>query len=126
VGLQASGLSSAIVEMMPAGGGTAVALFAVLAMIMTTFMSNTATANLVIPIAVSMGGEFSVLAVTIALMSSTTMILPISTPPNAIAYGSGILRARDMIFPGLMIAIFGLVVILLLAPIYWRWIGVFG
>ena len=126
VGLKASGLTSAIVEMIPAGTGLAVVLFAVLAMLMTTFMSNTATANLIIPIAVSMGGDFSTLVVTIALMCSTTMMLPISTPPNAIAFGSGILKTRDLIFPGLLIALFGLVVVLLLAPPYWRWIGVFG
>ena len=125
VGLKASGLTAAIVDIIPAEAETGFILFAVLATIMTTFMSNTATANLIIPIAVSLGGNVSSLAVTIALMCSTAMALPVSTPPNAIAFGSGILRSRDMILPGLMITVFALIVVMLLAPAYWELVGLF-
>jgi sodium-dependent dicarboxylate transporter 2/3/5 len=119
VGLSASGLTEAIVQRIPADPTIAFALFAVLAMVLTTFMSNTATANLLIPIAVSLEGPIAPLIATIAMMCSTTMALPVSTPPNAIAFGSGILRAKDMILPGSILALFALIVVFLLAPWYW-------
>jgi sodium-dependent dicarboxylate transporter 2/3/5 len=125
-GLKASGLTSALIDLIPADAGTAFILFALLATMMTTFMSNTATANLVIPIAVSMGSEAPALAVTIAMMCSTAMALPVCTPPNAIAFGSGILKAREMIRPGLVITVLGLIAVLLLAPAYWKLAGLFG
>jgi len=126
VGLKASGLTLSLVEMIPEEEGIAFVLFAVLAALMTTFMSNTATANLLIPIAVSLSGNTAALVATIAIICSTAMALPVSTPPNAIAFGSGILKSKDMILPGLAITAFGIVVVLLLAPGYWRLLGVFG
>ncbi|MHC4943683.1 MAG: SLC13 family permease [Planctomycetota bacterium] len=123
VGLITSGLSDAIVARIPTDVGTAFVLFVVLATIMTTFMSNTATANLLIPIAVSLQGEVSMLVITIAAMCSTAMALPVSTPPNAIAFGSGILKARDMMLAGLIITVLAITSVLLLSPLYWNLFG---
>lgn len=125
VALQHSGLTESIVELIPANPTVAFILFAVLASVMTTFMSNTATANLLIPIAVSLGNNVAILVVTIAVMCSASMALPVSTPPNAIAFGSGLLRSKDMILPGLIIALVALAIVLFLAPLYWKWIGIF-
>ena len=126
VGLQASGLTEQIVQAIPTDPATAFVLFAVLGMLMTTFMSNTATANLLIPIAVSLEAHPALLAVTIAMVCSTSMALPVSTPPNAIAFGSGMLRAKDLVLPGLLITLLGLGLLLFVAPYYWRWIASFG
>ena len=123
VGLQESGLADAIVTAIPAQPLLSFVLFVVLALVMTTFMSNTATANLLIPIAISLGGEHQELVLAVALMCSSAMALPVSTPPNAIAFGSGLLRVRDMILPGLLLSFAGLLLVLLVGPLYWGWLG---
>ena len=61
----------------------------VITAVFSMFMSNTATANLLIPIAVSLGHNVPVLVVTVAVMCSTSMALPVSTPPNAIVFATG-------------------------------------
>ena len=74
-------------------------------------MSNTAAANVLLPIglaAVSEGGDLAAqvgIGVTVALGASAAMCLPISTPPNAIAFASGELKARDFIMPGLLLGL---------------------
>ncbi|MBN1435072.1 anion permease, partial [Candidatus Fermentibacterales bacterium] len=79
---------------------------------MSTFISNSATANLLIPIVVGVSAIPSARsAVVVALASSTAMILPISTPPNAIAYGSGQIRVFDMARSGIVITLTGCLLI---------------
>ena len=121
VGIKESGLTSQIVNLVPVGAQmiTIIITFAFLASLMTTFMSNTATANLLIPLAVSIEGPVSLIVLSIALCCSTAMALPVSTPPNAIAFGSGILETRDMIKPGVIMTLIALVSLLVFGSIYW-------
>jgi sodium-dependent dicarboxylate transporter 2/3/5 len=104
VGMRETGLSAWIVEQVPfesMGTLGIVIAFAAAAAALTTFISNTATANLLIPIVIGVGGiEPRTSAVVVAIASSAAMILPISTPPNAIAYGSGEVRVEDMMKAG--------------------------
>jgi sodium-dependent dicarboxylate transporter 2/3/5 len=85
---------------------------------MTTFMSNTATANLLIPVAVALPQGELIFVVAIALMCSSSMALPISTPPNAIAFGSGFLKSTDMLKSGLLITVLAFIGILLACLFY--------
>lgn len=95
--------------------------FVVLTGIITNFMSNTSTAALIIPIAAAMKGvNPAVMAVGIALAASSSMLLPVSTPPNAIAYGSGVIKVKDMFTTGFIITI---VCILLLISIFYMALG---
>jgi len=121
VGLKQSGLTNQIVSMIPTDQQfwLVLMLFGVLAAVMTTFMSNTATANLLIPLAVSINHEVGLLVLTIALNCSTAMSLPVSTPPNAIAFSSGLLESKDMIRPGVAITLLSLVATLTLGALYW-------
>ncbi len=121
VGLAESGLTQHIVNLLPGGDNFAVILigFGLLASVMTTFMSNTATANLLIPLAISLPQEVQIVVLLIALNCSTSMALPISTPPNAIAFGSGLLEAKDMIRPGVVISILSLILTLSVGGYYW-------
>ena len=96
---------------MPLDGWAQVSMaigFGYVAIVMSNLMSNTATANLLLPITIAVfqqtGGE-SRLAVPIALASSAAMCLPISTPPNAIVYGSGKISTVELIWAGLLIGI---------------------
>ena len=90
------------------------ALFCLLAVALSAFMSNTATANLLIPIIIAMPGENPVLlAAAVALSCSLAMILPVSTPPNAIAFSLDMIESKDMVKSGLVIALVSLGIILL-------------
>lgn len=104
--------------------------FALVAMMMSNFLSNTVTATLLMPLVISlhvsgvMGDSFSLLVtgVVIAMACSLAMALPISTPPNAIAMSTGIIRTKDMARTGIIIGLTGLVLILAYAVFYWPFI----
>jgi sodium-dependent dicarboxylate transporter 2/3/5 len=79
----------------------------------SNFISNTATANLMLPIAVAVlinvdlsgGFEFSKIIMILAITVSFGMSLPISTPPNALAYASGYIKNQDMLKAGSIISV---------------------
>ena len=83
--------------------------FALLTTVLSNFMSNTATANILVPLGAAVGMSFSgdagTLPVVIALSASTAMCLPIATPPNAIAFSTGELHTRSFLAPGLALAV---------------------
>jgi sodium-dependent dicarboxylate transporter 2/3/5 len=58
----------------------------------------------------------------IALGSSFAMVLPISTPPNAIAVSTGMIKTKDMTTAGLIVGLIGLGFVLLLSMIYWPYL----
>ncbi len=120
VGLKKSGLTETIATLIPMEGSLwlTLTLMLVLAAVMTTFMSNTATANLLIPIAVALPQGELMLSVALALMCSSSMALPISTPPNAIAFGSGFLKSKEMFSTGLLITILAFIGIALVSAFY--------
>lgn len=105
-------------------------VFGAVALIMSNFLSNTVTASLLIPLALTLvtsgalEGVFGMLMVglVIALSASFAMILPISTPPNAIAESTGVVKTKHMLVSGTIIGIIGLVLILLLSVFYWPYI----
>jgi anion transporter len=88
--------------------------------VVSNIISHTATASLMVPILAAVGlgmgsaldgmGGVKTLLVGVAFTSSLGMILPISTPPNALAYSTGFIKLRDMQVVGLIIGILGLVI----------------
>ena len=54
------------------------------------------------------GGTPTVL-IGIAVAASCAMSLPISTPPNAIAYSTGLINQKDMVRVGVAVGIIGLI-----------------
>ncbi len=115
VGMERSGLTNWMVDRLSLEGLPliiAFLLFGLVTMGMSTFISNSAVANLFLPIALGFA-MFSPrsIALCVALSASLAMALPISTPPNAIAYGSGELEMKDMIKAGAVIAGVGVVVV---------------
>ena len=119
--LDKSGLASRVIGSIPFEGLSPLVIVlavSVVAAVMANFMSNTATANLLLPLVAVLGTSISsiseyggsqmiVLATTIAC--SMGMALPISTPPNALAFGTGLFETRHMAKPGIVMAIIGLI-----------------
>ncbi|MCB0989862.1 MAG: DASS family sodium-coupled anion symporter [Acidimicrobiales bacterium] len=131
-GVATTGLDDWLVGLFDWGSLPTVALGAalgVIALVLSTLISNSATANLVVPIAVSLamspdvGLDPLVAGVVVALGCSLAMALPISTPPNAIAYATGAIRTKDLASIGVAVGAFGLVLAVFAAPPMWRLMG---
>lgn len=79
--------------------------------LLSNLMSNTATANLILPMALALGLELggpllaAQFVLPVALAASSGMSLPISTPPNAIVHATGQLGARDLLGGGVMVGL---------------------
>lgn len=86
---------------------------------MANFISHTATAALLVPILAIAGGSMgagldsvggvSTLLIGVAIGSSVAMVLPISTPPNALAHATGMIEQKDMQKVGIAIGAIGLI-----------------
>ncbi|MDA7667652.1 DASS family sodium-coupled anion symporter [bacterium] len=82
------------------------ACLAYLCSALSNFMSNTAAANILIPIGMALGIGMEInYVVPLALAASSAMCLPVSTPPNAIAYSYGQLASKDFIVGGLLVGL---------------------
>ena len=109
--LQNSGLLEHYAEQMRKIRVHHVVLIIILAYVTMAFsniMSHTATATVLIPLgmAIVVGLETQT-AIIIALSGSTAMLLPVSTPPNAIAYSTGFLKISDFRIGGLLVGLLG-------------------
>lgn len=88
--------------------------------ILSTFISNSAATALMVPILAAVGkglgtsidgyGGMSTLLIGVALSASFAMALPISTPPNAIAHSTGLIKSSHMLRVGVIIGIISLVI----------------
>ena len=115
-GMDVSGLSEWIVSLplFEVEGLLLVGVACFVAIFMSTVMSNTATATLMIPIMIAVPtANPVVLAITVALSCSFAMALPVSTPPNAIAFASRMIRSQDMFRSGILISLISWIVLLL-------------
>ena len=89
-----------------------VAVFSVMALLLSELTSHTAATNMIGPLAigaaVSAGFSPVPVAVGVALSSSLGCMLPASTPPNAIVYASGYIPITKMIKTGVYIDFIGI------------------
>ena len=93
-------------------------VFSLLTVILSNFMSNTATTTILIPIAIILVSSNQViLPLVIGLSASAALFLPISTPPNAIAFSTGKLDQKDFRSGGLFAGILGPLVIIIMVLI---------
>ena len=124
VALQETGLAQIIINVIPFGSWPAVVMIIASGLIcyaMANFISHTATASLLVPILAVVGssaavaenlapfGGLTTLLVGVAIGSSLGMVLPISTPPNAISMSTGMIEQKDMVKTGLIMGAIGLV-----------------
>lgn len=86
-----------------------------LVIFLTEMTSNTATAAAFLPIiggvAIGIGVDVSALVIPVALAATCAFMLPVATPPNAIAYGSGYVKIHQMVKAGIWLNIIGIVMI---------------
>ena len=121
VALQDSGLAKHLVESIPFNQWPPVLMIVgsgLVCYLLANFISHTATANLLLPILALAGmsaaehlapyGGVSTMLIGVALGSSLAMILPISTPPNALAHATGYIEQKDMIKVGIIMGAIGL------------------
>ena len=115
-------LSSLIVKSVPFGNFSPIAVMILAGLIcfgFSNFISHSAATSLLVPVLGvvasglgtaldSVGGPQAML-VGIAIASSVSMILPISTPPNAIAHSTGFIEQKDMMKVGIIVGIMGIV-----------------
>lgn len=121
VGLDKTGLAKHMVEAIPFNTWSPLFVMVgsgLLCCVMSTFMSNSGTAALLIPILCAVGlgmqeqlaefGGVASLLIGLALSASLAMALPISTPPNALAYAKGFIKQKDMAVVGVIVGIVGI------------------
>lgn len=123
LGLNKTGLASHLVQAIPFGEWMPILVLIVaslLAYALSNFISHSAASALLIPIlaAVATGmagtpgfenmGGATTLLVTVAVTCSLAMLFPISTPPNAIAHSTGLIKTRDMAVTGAIIGGIGI------------------
>ena len=119
--LQDSNLAAHIISTIPFGTWSPLLMIlgsGLLCYAMANFISHTATANLLFPILALAGlstsstlapyGGVSTLLIGVALSSSVAMVLPISTPPNALAHATGLIEQKQMMRVGLIMGVIGL------------------
>jgi solute carrier family 13 (sodium-dependent dicarboxylate transporter), member 2/3/5 len=104
-----------------------VALLVLVGLGLSTVISNSATANLLIPLALSLAVglpiDATAIGVIVALACALAMALPISTPPNAVAYATGEVDTRAMATSGLVIGGVGAALLALVLPTVWDRMG---
>ncbi len=93
-------------------------VFVFFGMLVTMVASNTASAAILIPLMLplssSLGIDIKSIALLIAIGVSLDFMMPVGTPPNAIAYATGVVNVREMIKNGFMVNIgTGLILVVL-------------
>ena len=128
--LQGSGLAKVLIQAIPFGSMPVLLVFLVAGVVcyfLSNFISNSATAALLIPILivvaegmadpaaannaafVALGGTHAMISF-IAVCASIAMLFPISTPPNAIASSTGLVSTSEMSKIGIIVGIIGFVI----------------
>ncbi len=123
--MERTGLSASLGEMI-AGAGVlptvvVLAIMVVALVFASEVASNTTLAAMAVPIvgalAPGLGIEAKTLVIPAAFAASLAFAMPVGTPPNALVYGTGRLRAQDMMRAGLVLDLIAIVVIVTMATL---------
>lgn len=117
--MERSGLSAWIGAGLTGLGGYPVPVLflgvAVVVVVLGEFASNTAIAAMMMPLAAALaravGQPPAALMLVTGFAASLGFALPVATPPNAIAFGTGRVAMRDMVRAGLVLDIVGVIVV---------------
>ena len=120
--MNGSGLAALFIKAIPFGDFSPILILVLSGLIcyaLSNLISHSATAALLMPILVvvctamgdklaAIGGSTTVL-IGVAIASSSAMILPISTPPNALAYATNLVQQKDMAKMGAIVGVISIV-----------------
>ena len=122
--LNQTGLASTLIKTIPFASWNALVVMLVggfICYFLSNFISNSASANLVVPILIVVGkamagnpnfeslGGVPAMIIGVAICASLAMCLPVSTPPNALAHSTGMITTKQMATVGIIIGVVGLV-----------------
>ena len=122
--LNQTGLASTLIKTIPFASWNALIVMLVggfICYFLSNFISNSASANLVVPILIVVGkamagnpgfealGGVPAMIIGVAICASLAMCLPVSTPPNALAHSTGMITTKQMATVGIVIGAIGLV-----------------
>ncbi len=120
--LNQTGLATKLIEIIPFSSWNALVVMLVggfICYFLSNFISNSAAANLVVPILIVVGkamagnpafegmGGVPAMIVGIAISASLAMCLPVSTPPNALAASTGMITTKQMATVGIVMGVVG-------------------
>ena len=120
--LNQTGLASTLIQTIPFASWNAIVVMLVggfICYFLSNFISNSASANLVVPILIVVGkammgnpafeavGGVPAMIVGIAIAASLAMCLPVSTPPNALAHSTGMITTKQMATVGIILGVVG-------------------
>ena len=121
-GMSKTGLADNLVKAIPFDNWPVIAVLVgggLICWLLSQFISNSAATALMVPIMVAVGkgiegplgeyGGIGTLLVGVAMAASFAMSLPISTPPNAIAYSTGLIKTKQMFTTGVTVGVISLV-----------------
>ena len=121
--LNQTGLAANLIKHIPFTDWNAIVVMLVGGLIcyfLSNFISNSASANLVVPILIVVGtamkgipsfealGGVPAMIIGVAIAASVAMCLPVSTPPNALAHSTGMITTRQMTTVGIIMGVIGL------------------
>ena len=90
----------------------------------TEITSNTALISIMLPVIYSVAEQTGINAtlfmMVATLCASYAFMLPIATPPNAIAMSSGAVNVKDMIRYGIILNFLGIFFIVIIAEFFWK------
>jgi sodium-dependent dicarboxylate transporter 2/3/5 len=105
------GLSNIIMEKvnkLPVGSMVIALLFCFIGVMLSNVMSNTAATSILIPLAISLPAPYGLAApLMVAISCSCALLLPVSTPSNAVAYATGMIDQKEFRLPGIFFLIIG-------------------
>lgn len=122
-GMSKTGLADNLVKAIPFDSWPAIVVLiggGLICWLLSQFISNSAATALMVPILVAVGkgiegplgdyGGIGTLLVAVAMAASFAMSLPISTPPNAIAYSTGLIKTKQMFVTGMIVGVVSFVI----------------
>ena len=122
--LNQTGLASTLIKTIPFASWNSLVVMLVggfICYFLSNFISNSASANLVVPILIVVGkamagnpsfealGGVPAMIIGVAICASLAMCLPVSTPPNALAHSTGMITTKQMATVGIIMGAVGLV-----------------
>ena len=122
--LNQTGLATTLISTIPFASWNSIVVMLVggfICYFLSNFISNSASANLVVPILIVVGkamagnpefdalGGVQAMIIGVAICASLAMCLPVSTPPNALAASTGMISTKQMATVGIIIGVVGFI-----------------